>query len=278
MTDNIEQQPPRNGKALAGVVLLVVGAALLLRQFDAFFIPHWLFTWPMILIFIGLFIGAKSNFHKSSSFILIILGVIFLFTENLDNSGNVVWPLGIIAFGLWMILRRHNPAAEKEYWDKKKNKNKQKWDWQQYAGQAPDTAVPPIADYTYTEAPPQGSSSSSYQPTGDDYLDTVSVFGGVKKTVLSKDFKGGEIVNVFGGAEIDFMQADISGRVVVDITQIFGGIKIIVPSHWKVVSDIAAVFASVDDKRMKTTAPLDSNKILVLKGVSIFAGIDIRSF
>ena len=118
----------------------------------------------------------------------------------------------------------------------------------------------------------------SYGPTGDDYLDTVSVFGGVKKTILSKDFKGGEVVNIFGGAELDFTQADITGRVILDITQIFGGTKIIIPSHWQVVSDIAAVFGSIDDKRMRSTAAPNSEKILVLKGVSIFAGVDIRSY
>jgi len=84
---------------------------------------------------------------------------------------------------------------------------------------------------------------------------------------------------VFGGAELDFTQADIQGRVVIDITQIFGGTKIIVPSNWQVVSDLAAVFASVDDKRIKRTmSNIDGDKILVLKGVSIFAGVDVRSY
>jgi predicted membrane protein len=85
-------------------------------------------------------------------------------------------------------------------------------------------------------------------------------------------------VNIFGGAEVDFTQADINGRIIIDITQIFGGTKIIVPSNWQVVSDMAAVFASVDDKRIKTTVNGDSNKILVLKGVSIFAGVEVRSY
>jgi predicted membrane protein len=275
MTNDIEQQKnPRNGKALAGIVLLVVGMVLLIHQFDFFFFPHWLFTWPMWLIFWGLFIGARSNFHKPGSFILLGLGVVFLFTENLHNSGDVVWPLFIIAFGLWMILRRHNPYdKDKQYWNAKYG---HKWDWRAQTGTNPNN--PPVSDATYTEVPPQGSSSSSFRPSGDDYIDAVSVFGGIKKVVLSKDFKCGDIVNIFGGAELDFMQADINGRVFIDITQIFGGVKIIVPSNWQVVSDIAAVFASVDDKRIKTAAGLSSDKILVLKGVSMFAGIDIRSY
>lgn len=260
---------PRNGKALAGIILLAVGGILLIRQFDFFFVPHWLFTWPMWLIFWGFFIGARSNFRKPSSFILIALGIIFLINENFHGAANIIWPLAFIAFGLWMILRRHS-HFHIGYMQRDGNKG-----WHNRTGQNP---AEPVVDYTSAAAVPPNNPSSAYPPANDEYLDAVSVFGGVKKLVLSKNFKGGEIVNVFGGAEIDFTQADISGRVIIDITQIFGGTKIIVPSHWQVISDMAAVFAGIDDKRMKITATPNNDKILVLKGVSIFAGIDIRSY
>jgi predicted membrane protein len=267
---------PRKGKAIAGTILLVVGALLLIHQFDFFFFPHWLFTWPMWLIGWGLYIGARHNFRNSSWAIMVIIGVAFLLDDNVPgfNAHGIAWPVMIIGFGLWMILRRNN----KDDWKKYTNG---KWDWRHNQQYTPNE---PIVDYTTSSAssttppPVDPSSSSSFRPTADDYLDAVSVFGGVKKTILSKNFKGGEIVNVFGGAELDFTQADIQGQVVIDITQIFGGTKIVVPSNWRVVPDLAAVFASVDDKRIRTSAPTDSDKILILKGVSIFAGVDIRSY
>jgi predicted membrane protein len=270
MDNNINNpNNPRNGKALVGVILLMVGGILLLQQY---IIPDWVKLWPLWLIGWGVFIGVRSNFQKSSFIVLMGLGLVFLFTENIHNSERIFWPIVIIAFGLWMILRRHS-RFDKDHWEKS-----YKYKWQHYynpgAGQDPGASA---SDATYTEVPPTGG-PSGYPPTGDDYLDAVSVFGGVKKTILSKDFKGGEIVNIFGGAELDFTQADINGRVIIDITQIFGGTKIIVPSNWQVVSDLAAVFAGVDDKRMRSTAAANSEKILVLKGVSIFAGVDIRSF
>lgn len=272
MSNDIEYpNNPRNGKALAGIILLVVGAALLLRQFDFFFFPHWLFSFPMVLICIGLYIGAKNNFHKPSSFILIAFGLILLIGNNIPDGSRFIWPAMIISLGLWLILRR-NARFEHPNWDKAAYK--EKWDWRNHTGQqTADTT-----GFSPSDTPPPVNPSSSYAYAGDDHIDAVSVFGGVKKTILSKNFRGGEIVNIFGGAELDFTQADINGRVIIDITQIFGGTKIIVPSHWKVVSDIAAVFASVDDKRLKTTAAPNSEKILVLKGVSIFAGIDVRSY
>lgn len=272
-----ENPTPRRGKAIAGAILLFVGALLLIRQFDFFFFPNWLFSWPMWLIAWGLFVGAKHNFRNSSWVIMVIIGVAFLLDRVVPgyNMHDVAWPLMIICFGLWMILRR-NHKWSKDDW---KGNYKDKWDWRNYQYGTPQE---PIVDYTTTASstppPSPDPGSANFRPTADDYLDAVSVFGGVKKTILSKNFKGGEIVNVFGGAELDFTQADITGHVVIDITQIFGGTKLVVPANWRVVPDLAAVFASVDDKRIKTNAPADSDKILVLKGVSIFAGVDIRSY
>jgi predicted membrane protein len=275
---------PRRGKAVAGTILLIVGALLLIHQFDFFFFPNWIFSWPMWLIAWGLFMGARHNWRNSSWIIMIIIGGAFLLNDILPgyNMHDVAWPIMIIGIGIYMILKRNSK------WDKGDWKNFGGGKWDRRHRQYGNQTQPPVVDYTTTsdsDIPPvepspasSASSSSSYRSSPDDYLDAVSVFGGVKKTILSKDFKGGEIVNVFGGAELDFTQANINGQVVIDITQIFGGTKIVVPAHWRVVPDMAAVFASVDDKRIRTSAAADSDKILVLKGTSIFAGVDIRSY
>jgi predicted membrane protein len=268
---------PHRGKTIAGAILLVVGAILLIKQFDFFFFPNWIFSWPMWVIAWGLYIGARHNWRNSTWVIMIIVGVAFLLDDIVPgfNMHDVAWPIMIIGFGLWMILRR-NQKWNKNEW---KNYGKDKW-WANHPYNQP---AGPVVDYTTTASssstsPPDDPSAAGSRPGADDYLDALSVFGGVKKTILSKNFKGGEIVNVFGGAEIDFTQANINGHVVIDITQIFGGTKIVVPANWRVVPDMAAVFASVDDKRIKTSAPADSDKVLVLKGISIFAGVDIRSY
>jgi predicted membrane protein len=278
MNNDIDiQNKPRNNKAIAGIILLVVGLVLLVRQLDFFLFPGWLISWPMLLIVIGAYSGAKHNFRNSGWLIMVLIGMVWLLNTAMPgyNVGRVTWPVGIIVFGLWMILRRGNRF----------DRNKERWDKWASFNQNPGQTLPP-ADPNAPNDPntpndpnkPNNDFGANFKHTyGDDYLDAVSVFGGVKKTILAKDFKGGEIVNIFGGAELDLTQADINGRVVLDITQIFGGTKIVVPSNWQVVSDIAAVFASVDDKRIRTTAT-GNDKILVLKGVSIFAGIDIRSY
>ena len=40
-------------------------------------------------------------------------------------------------------------------------------------------------------------------------LDATSIFGGVKKNIITKDFKGGDVTSIFGGSEIILSQADI---------------------------------------------------------------------
>jgi hypothetical protein len=266
-------KPRGNGKAIAGVLLLVIGGILLLKQMDMLFIPGWIWSWPTWVIIWGLYAGAKHNFRNPAWFILIFVGVAGMLNEAIPgiHIGNFIWPVAIIGVGMWIILRR-NHNFERKSW---KKDWEQKWDWRYHASANPNPPTPDANPGASTDIPPNIPPQSSY---GDDHLDAVSVFGGVKKIILSKDFKGGEIVNIFGGAELDFTQADINGRVIIDITQIFGGTKIVVPSNWQVVSDMAAVFASVDDKRLRSTASPNNDKILILKGVSIFAGIDIRSY
>ncbi len=284
MQNDIEYpKNPRKGKVMAGLILLIVGSALLLHQVAGFLFPSWLFDWPMILILVGLYTGSKHDFKKPSSFLLIIFGVIFLLDDIIPgaNLSNLIWPMIIITFGILMILGRNKSWGRKK-WNQNQDWNKKDWgknyDWDKRTV-VEEPIVEPVnmsdepasSAYAYTPQPPPAS------PIGEDYLDAVSIFGGINKTILSKNFKGGDIVNVFGGAEIDFTQADINGRVVIEITQIFGGTKLIVPPHWHVTSDMVALFAGTDDKR-RNRAELANDKVLVLKGTSIFAGVEIRSY
>ena len=111
-------------------------------------------------------------------------------------------------------------------------------------------------------------------------MDSVSIFGSLKKNIITKDFKGGEAVLIFSGAELNLSQADINGKVSIDLTQMFAGSKLIVPPHWTIhTEDMVCIFGGVEDKRtFRQDALTDSSKVLVLKGTCIFGGIDIKSF
>jgi predicted membrane protein len=81
-----------------------------------------------------------------------------------------------------------------------------------------------------------------------------------------------------GGADINLGQADIQGEVVLDVTAVFGGVKIVLPSNWKVVSEMSAVFGGIEDKRQVVEDNARMDKLLILRGTSVFGGIEIKNF
>ncbi len=275
----------RAGKKWVGIVFLIIGLIMLSRQLG-FSIPHWVTSWPMLLIIIGLITGRKQQFRNPGSYVLILIGGIFLLDkifEGVDLHDFAI-PVVIMGIGLYLIVgrRQHtfnkpNPQFQPD------NDNKHDWDKRVYSEEADPIVDKDPVQPTEEQAQYQNSSSSSSSSyanfASDDYLDTVSVFGGVKKNIVSKNFRGGEITTIMGGAEINFIQADIHGRVILDVTQLFGGTKIIVPQQWKVSSEMVALFGGIEDRRpiMHGAVPSE-DKVLVIKGTSIFGGIDIRSF
>src|SRR5580693_3158520 len=106
---------PTNGKTMAGIIIAAIGGMLLINQLDLFFIPGWLFSWPMWIIAYGLYMGGKYNFRKPVWIWMIVIGTAFLFTENIDNSERLVWPIAIIGVGAWMVMRHSNKPADTQY-------------------------------------------------------------------------------------------------------------------------------------------------------------------
>ena len=110
----------------------------------------------------------------------------------------------------------------------------------------------------------------------EEQLDIVSVFSAVNRKVFSKNFIGGEIVCVFGGSEVNLMNADISaGTIELEVVCIFGGATLFIPPNWNVRSEMGSVFGGVDDKR-RNSIP-DLNRTLIIKGVCIFGGLEVKT-
>jgi len=95
-----------------GVFLLLIGVLLLAYKMGAP-IPGWLFTWPVLLIAIGLFIGIKSKFHNPGSLIMILIGSIFFIDQSVPgvNLQNYIAPIILICLGVLFIVRpKHQPC------------------------------------------------------------------------------------------------------------------------------------------------------------------------
>lgn len=225
-----------NGRIWGGLIVVVIGVVLLAREMD-FYVPNWFFSWKMLLIGIGLYVGSKRSFKPGGWMIAVAIGVIFIADDYVHGIylKPYLIPVLVIGLGLYLIF---------------KPKSRQGQFWKENA-QA----------YTST----------------DNNWESVSIFGG-NKNIISKDFKGGEMVTIFGGSELNMSQADINGVVTLEVVQIFGGTKLIVPSNWKVqTSELVSILGGIDDKRPGSTN-VDDTKVLNLKGTSVFGGIDIRSY
>ena len=341
----------RSGKKWVGIIFLFIGFIMLSRQLGVF-VPDWVISWPMALIGIGLITGSKHRFRNPGSFILLLVGGIFLLDEIFENIelNDFAWPLVIMAIGLYLIVgkRHHNfkqvnadpksqPKAEMHDWDKRVYEDKnvvvgvsseptgtdeeKAFGFEgagsgNVSGNATGNATGGATGDATSDATGKSTNNTTGNTTGyttgrvtdytagnaasdasgkadryegrdryesyagpEDYLDTVSVFGGVKKNIVSKNFRGGEITTIMGGAEINLIQSDIHGTVILDVTQLFGGTKIIVPQQWKISAEMVALFGGIEDRRpvMPGAIPSDE-KVLVIKGTSIFGGIDIRSY
>jgi predicted membrane protein len=250
---NDKDQNKEGSKVIAGVIIVAVGIALLLRNIG-FLLPQWLFTWPMILILVGIYTGFKHNFKNNSWLIVTGIGAFFLIQKFLPSLHlePFFWPLIIIAIGVIYIL---NPGKKSwGNWKEIENNDKLKVSdsWQGYAS---DESV-----------------------DSNDEFKINSIFSGVKRNIITKKFKRGQIRTIFGGAEIDMSQADMTSPSYINIDVAFGGVEIVVPANWTIQNDIQGVFHGVEDKRYNNVVVIDPNKILVLKGNCAFGGIEVKSY
>jgi predicted membrane protein len=110
-------------------------------------------------------------------------------------------------------------------------------------------------------------------------FDSLYVFGGGERYVNAKNFKGGKLFAVFGGYKIDLSHADMEGnQAVLDASAVFGGGEIRVPENWQVSLQGAGIFGAYEDKtRHFQPDPTKPTKTLVIKGVAMFGGIEVKN-
>jgi hypothetical protein len=239
----------RRGRFFAGLFIVGAGILFLAREMGVV-LPEWIFTWQMILITLGIFSGLKHRFRHVGWVIMVAIGGAFMAREYLPqyDFSHYIWPALIILVGLFIMLK---PKKRGMMCGRRRRYSR----WQQrYAEDA-------------------GLASSN-----EEYIDASAVFGGIKKNIVSKNFRGGEINCVFGGAEINFMQADFQDTIELEVNAVFGGAGLIIPPHWEIKSEMTAVLGGVEDKRPLNTGTVSQGKKLILKGTAVFGGIEIKSY
>lgn len=298
MTSYKNNQPssanPNNSKVWAGVIILVIGLVLLAGQLNmAHLIPSWVRSWQIILIVVGLAIGGSSSFKNPASFILIGLGTIFLVQKYFHyNIWKLFFPVAVIVVGIWLLMdrkkyqippygggRRLADDADVDYTHVEENGESEHRNGAHGESEngASGYGAGAHGHAAWHAAEPGKKSKYRGTFTDEDFLNSTAIFSEEKKIVTSRNLQGGEVVNIFGGTDINLIQADIQEPIVIDIFQLFAGTKIIVPANWKVHSKVVSIFGEVDDRRFFQESVKDERKIIYLKGTSIFGGITIKS-
>ncbi len=225
------------GRPLGGIILILIGTLLLSRELGLD-IPRWIFSWPMIPIAVGLYIGARNSFQSGGWMIPIFVGLFFLLNKEIMDYEirQFFWPAVIIAVGCFMVI------------------------WPGYRARRSEATFTPRTN-----------------GTNGELMDSFALFGGSKKSIITKTFQGGKVEVFFGGTELDLTQADFQGEVEISFNVAFGGVKIVVPPQWNIRNEITPILGGVDEKR-STVSVSDPSKTLVLKGTVMFGGVDIKSY
>lgn len=229
----------KNNKQWFGVMLIIIGLLFLANTFELP-MPDWFFSWPMLIIGIGLYSGIASKFKDWSWLVMIAIGFVFII-DDITGRDIKAFSLLIPAVMIYYGIRFVTKSSKKVHV------------YDEFTGE--------VTEHT----------------SDGDRLSLVAAFAGNKKIIVSKNFKGGEIVSVFGGNEINLINADFEGTIKLEIVSVLGGTKLIVPANWQIKTEMISVFGGFDDKRNQINLTT-SDKILIIEGVNIFSGIDIRSY
>jgi predicted membrane protein len=232
------------GGVLWGVLITVIGIALLLDHLGVINVDHFWRFWPLILIFVG--IGHLSQRqHRLWGIILVVAGFLLQLNQLgfAHFSWAVIWPILLIAVGVLIM------------WGSLEGRTK-----------------PAISTFASSEV-----SSSDPRTT----LNETVVFGGIERRVTTQNFQGGQITAVFGGVELDLRDANMQADdATLELNALFGGVELRLPDTWHVSFRGTPIFGGLSDKSSGSRAAESGDtksKVLFLTGSVIFGGVEIKN-
>ncbi len=228
---------------LIGVAIIAWGVVILLNQLDL--VSGRVFGfWPIILVVFGLanlFEDGRGGRHVWG-IVMVSCGLLLMGNELglFRVRWDMIWPVIIIAVGFVMI-------------------------WQSVGGNADLRTFIRFSGWT--------------TKLTDVDVDAMAIFGGFKRKLQTKTFRGGRVVAMFGGYQLDLRQCDIEGdQAILEATSVFGGGEIRVPENWNVMIEGTGIFGGYSDDRhiMESELPPNAKK-LILRGVALFGGVEVKN-
>lgn len=231
-----------------GLALLIVGAVLLLNEFNLFafslgdIIKEW---WPLIVIGAGLVILLNNPQSFLFPLIVIVAGILLQFRQ-LDiiafNIWSLIWPSVLLVVGLSLLFERNNHSK--------------------------------IISSESDEDDEDDTEFDTRQVTSDDKVSVLAVFSGSEVKNTSSNFQGGDASALFGAFEVDLRGASFKKEATLNVFTAFGGGEVIVPEGWRIETNGLPLFGGWENK---TKTPTKANApTLYIRGTCLFGGISIR--
>jgi predicted membrane protein len=236
---------PDNNRAdkrmVLGVILIFLGGIFLLNTMDIlhFRFAQVVFSWPFIILVIGIFILVNTE-KKFLGGILSGIGALFLipriFPEVEYNAG-IIFPIILIVLGIYIILKKRRAEQASIFNSDSSKINKDR-----------------IDDVSIFGGGTKIISSNNFQGGN-----VTAIFGGSEINFMNCQLAEGENV--------------------LDVLCIFGGTTIIVPRDWNIVVNVTSILGGFSNKVIRNPSiVIDQSKTLHIKGLAMFGGGEVKTY
>ena len=107
----------------------------------------------------------------------------------------------------------------------------------------------------------------------DGLEEYYATFSGQEINLKGEEFKGASLNAIFGGIDLNLEETQIQKDTLINVTSVFGGVDIIVPSNVNVKVQGTSIFGGVDNKVKKYNENIPT---IYIKAFCLFGGADIK--
>ncbi|HKC13445.1 MAG TPA: DUF5668 domain-containing protein [Vicinamibacteria bacterium] len=255
-------------RLVIGFSVMAVGLLLTLDNLGLVHAGQFWRFWPLVLVALGLarMVQSRQECGRPAGVGLMVLGVFLLLATFGLLSHRLIFPLLLLAVGASIAWRALAPPRVERAAAADALKDKIRSSIDQSVHSSIQDSLRSSTGELHSAIP------------GDDFPSRLSAFvimGGVKRGSNAQDFQGGDAFAVMGGCEIDLREASMKeGAVMFDLFVFMGGVEIRVPDDWAVDNRGLALLGGFEDK---TRRPLEAKKRLVLTGLAIMGGVEVKN-
>jgi Cell wall-active antibiotics response 4TMS YvqF len=277
-----------------GLFIVGVGLVLLLDQLGIVSAGYlFRFFWSAIFIFFGLETVVSCRGRGGRG----LIGVLLLAFGLLLLAGALgflrvgiytLWPLLLIIWGVWVMARAFGLTGDRGLSGKIRDAIHDSI--HEKIHDSVHDSIHENFQGTPGEKPPRDWADSvkrgiqdtvnnwTGRESTDPEFDYLAIFGAIKQRVTVKNFRGGRLMALFGGFEVDLTRADIEGQTaVIDASALMGGGEIRVPYNWVVEIRGLALLGGYTDETHQEVQDAATAKHLIVKGIAALGGVVIKN-